>query len=80
VRQRDYPDRTKTLPWVGHVAMKKACRLSKSNKEHQSPKYDQNSILDEEAPTRCAVFYSSETRGDEVAFSRPLCVELKKEF
>jgi len=80
------PDSTPAIPYktclvLGHVCDEKGLKLSKSNKEHQSPKYDPNSILnDEGADALRWFFYSSTNPWTNSRFSRPTVREAQKEF
>ncbi len=79
--QRDYPVPYKTCLVLGHVCDEKGIKLSKSNKEHQTPKYDPNAILDDEGADALRwFFYSSTNPWTNSRFSRPAVREAQKEF
>ncbi|RPI24161.1 MAG: isoleucine--tRNA ligase [Acidobacteria bacterium] len=78
---RPYPVPFKTCLVLGHVGDEKGEKLSKSNPEHRLPKYDPNSILDEEGADALRwFFYSSTNPWTGARFSRPSVREAQKEF
>ena len=79
--KRDYPVPYKTCLVLGHVCDEKGLKLSKSNKEHQTAKYDPNAILDDEGADALRwFFYSSTNPWTNSRFSRPAVREAQKEF
>ncbi|MFH0939772.1 MAG: isoleucine--tRNA ligase [Planctomycetota bacterium] len=76
-----YPLPYKTCLVLGHVCDEKGEKLSKSNPDHRTPKYDPNAILDEEGADALRWFFYSVTNPwTSARFSRSGVREAQKEF
>lgn len=75
------PHPYKTCVVLGHVCDEKGKKLSKSNPEHRSAKYDPNAILDEEGADALRwFFYAGNAPWNNSRFSRGTVRETQKEF
>ncbi len=76
-----YPLPYKTCLVLGHIGDEFGKKISKSNPDHRTPKYDPNAILaDEGADALRWFFYSSTNPWTSARFSRPAVRESQKEF
>jgi isoleucyl-tRNA synthetase len=79
--KKNYPVPYKTCVVLGHVCDEFGKKISKSNPDHRTPKYDPNSILDEEGADALRwFFYASNAPWNNMRFSRPTVRETQKEF